>query len=211
MLGNIMESPITWYVMFGVILVSIIGILVVNFPKFKIVFFTILCVILAGTAIYSGAELNTYYNAEGGIRGYIEALIQQNEAEKIDSLKYSINNISFSPTVKENEYTATIFINEVLSLEENTNYGLYVNGIPCSNIEFSPDHIKADFSYSFYDYEDNILAYDTLTFRVAMYETYTTIYVKTDGGYSAVKCWYKYAEKNGFTFEIKPFEYVEQV
>ena len=80
--------------------------------------------------------------------------------------------------------------------------------MPCSEINFGTDHISAKYNYSFYDYEDNVQHSDTLDFKVSMFDNFTTIFIRTDGGSESVKYWNSFVEKNGFKIEIKPFGYV---
>lgn len=208
---DIMSNPVVWYVFVGIVILCIVGILIESFPAFRWVAFTVLVVVLLGTAIYSSVQLNTYYNAEGGIYGKIEQFLDKNEAEEVGYLKYSVDNFSLSPTLNDDEYSATIFINDILKIEDEKDYGLYLNGVPCSNIKFSKDHITAEFAYAFYDYESEVIRSDTLFLNISMYDNYTNLIVRTNGGLSAVKCWHSFVEKENFVIEIKPFDYVERV
>lgn len=206
MLGN----PIIWYVIFGVALIAVIGILCGTYPVLRWIFATILVFVLVGSGVFSSVMLNKYYTAEGGMYGYIQTLISQNEAKKTAELSYDCGSVSFAPSVNKDEYTATFYVDEVLKIDNETTYGLFINGVPCSEINFGTDHISAKYNYSFYDYDDNVLYVDTLDFRISMFDNYTIIFVRTNGGSEAVKYWNSFVDKNGFTVEIKPFGYVNQ-
>ena len=205
---SILGNPIFWYITFGVALLAIIGILCGAYPTLRWVFGTAFVFVLMGTAVFSSVMLNQYYTAEGGMYGYIQTLINQNESKKISELSYDCGSISFAPSVNKDEYTATFYVDEVLKVEPNTTYGLFVNGVPCSEISFATDHVGANYKYSFYDYEDNVLYVDTLDIKVSMFDNFTTIFIRTNGGSESVKYWNSFVEKNGLKIEIKPFGYV---
>lgn len=208
MLLSMLFNPIVWYVVFGVALLAIIGILCSHFTTLRWIFGTVLVCVLVGSAVYSCVQLNIYYTAEGGIYGYIETLLEQNKVNKRDDHIFDLGNVSFFPTSNKNEYTATFNLEDGLKLDDQQRYGIFINETPCSNMSYGKDHISAEFAYAFYDFENKEIAFDTLSIRVSIYGNYTNIFIKTTGGERAIKYWNDYFAKNGLVVSFEPFEFV---
>ena len=202
-----MFNPIVWYVVFGVALLAIIGILCSHFATLRWIFGTVLVCVLVGSAIYSSVQLNIYYTAEGGLYGYIESMLEQNKANKRDEHTFNLGNISFFPTVNKDEYTATFNLEDGLKLEEGVKYGILINDTPCSNMQYGKDHISGEFAYAFYDFENREVAFDTLSIRVSIYGNYSNIFIRTSGGEGAIKYWNDYFAKNGCVISFEPFTF----
>ena len=203
-------NPTTYYIMAGIAALTIIGILVVRFPAARWIFATAFVFVVVCSAVYSTYQLNLYYSAEGGLYGYIKELVVRNEAKKVDELSFDLSSLNLTASVNPGEYQASFYMDEVLKVEPDTNYGLFINGVPCSNIQFDEDHISGDFGYTFIDYDENTVAYDTLSFRVSLFDNYTSIFVRNNHGGTYIKYWNSFIAKNGLQMDIKPFEYINQ-
>ena len=163
-------------------------------------------VALIGGTWYSWGNLNEYYSAEGGVFGKIENILDINQVE-VNDLTFDFSNVELRSTGNENEYSAKIVSNKILVLEEEENFGIYVNGTPCGYVESSTNHVTADYRYVFYDEEQNIKLVDTLQFRFALNKNNTEFIIKTQGGQEAVDLWNDYFAKNNFNVQIKSTDY----
>lgn len=201
---DLFSGSTLYFVIFAFALIIALIILCSIFPTLKVMCLTLIGVILVGSAIYSSVQLNTYYSAQGGIYGYINSLIGTNVAVKDDNLTYDLSNISFAPTLNDDEYSAVFYLDEVLDLYENKeDYIVYVNGVPCSTFNVDYDHVSAEYTYVYYDYDNNEMMTDTLNIKVSLFDNLSVIYVSTNGGSSAIEYWNSYVSKNGLELAIK--------
>ena len=99
------------------------------------------------------------------------------------------------------------YIDDILQIDNSISYGVFVNGIPCSNVKYSTDYVSADFIYNFYGEEDEVLLHDNMAIRIGLYNNSTYIYIRTNGGSNAVNYWNKYFEKNNIEVEIRNIGY----
>ena len=179
----------------------------IKYPKGgKLVLFGVLIVGYLGVTAYSIVQLNYYYKAEGGIIGQITGIFNTNEVEVVDNLKFDFNNVELTQ-VDGDKYQARFVTNEVLNLDDNIDYGLYVNDMPCYNVQANSNYVIAQYGYTFYDNSMTIKCSDILTFNIAFNDNYTELSVVTNGGSTAVKYWNNYFNKNSFIVEIKEKDY----
>ena len=179
----------------------------IKYPKGgKWVLFGILIVGYLGVTAYSIVQLNYYYKAEGGIIGQITGIFNTNEVEVVDNLKFDFNNVELTQ-VAGDKYQAKFVTNEVLNLDDDIDYGLYVNDMPCYNVSANSNYVIAQYGYTFYDNSMIINCSDILTFNIAFNDKYTELSVVTNGGSTAVKYWNNYFNKNSFIVEIKEKDY----
>jgi len=204
---NLLVNETFWLGLIIVVLLIAVVYLCIKFETARWITGTIATCILFASAVYSCCQLNIYYSAEGGIYGYINSLIRNNQVVEQKGLEFKLTNISLTPTVNENEYSAMFYIDDVLVVEDGVEYGIFINGMPCANNKFADDHLGANFTYNFYGEEDELLMSDKLTIRIALFKNSTYIYLRTSGGSDAVNYWHKYFEKNDVMVNIKPFTY----
>lgn len=196
----------TWfYVALGVVaLVAIIWICV-KYPQGRVYMFTLVGIGLVAITCYSGIQLNYYYTARGGIFGALSGIFDTNAVE-VENLSISLNNIEM---IKEHDdvYSAKVLTPEVLKLDNNVNFMVYVNGDPCTSVITSADYVVAEFDYEFLGEDFKELCRDTLTIRFSLYTDSTYMSVSTQGGATAVKYWNYYFNKNTFVIDIAPADY----
>ena len=204
---TLLFNPVSYYVMAGVAGLAILGILLGHFPALRWIFATAFVFVVMCSAVYSTYQLNVYYSAKGGLYGYIKELVVRNEAKKVGELSFDLSSLNLTATVNENEYSALFYEDSVLRIDNDKTYGIFINNIPCSNIVFEEDHLSGYFTYTFVDYDENVVAKDTLSFRVSLYDNFTSIFVRNNTGGTYIKYWNSYINKNGFQMDIKPFGY----
>ena len=179
----------------------------IRYPKGgKWVLMGVLVIAYIGVTAYSIVQLNFYYKAEGGIIGQITGIFDTNKVEVVDNLKFDFNNVELTQ-VNGNKYQAKFTTNEVLNLDNNIDYGLYVNNMPCYDVQATSDYVIAKYGYTFYDNSLGVKCTDILTFNIAFNGKYTELVVITRGGSVAVKYWNNYFNKNSFILEIKEKDY----
>jgi len=201
-------NPTTYIVLFSIIILLGVAFLCFKFELARWITLFVVTFVLLGTSIYSGIMLNKYYSAEGGIRGYIDQLLHDKNKVEIDDKKFPLNNIYFSASSNENEYYVSFAEDKVIEIDDSQDYGVFVNGIPCANMQVTKSYASADFTQNFYGEDHNVILNDTLTIRIAFNTKSTSISLKTTGGSEAVKYWSNYFNKNNVVIEIVPFDYV---
>lgn len=164
------------------IVLSIVGVGVVCFSAFCI------------------SEVNYYYTVQGGVFGVLSNLFGVNQVEGED-LEFSLKNIQLIETGEK--YSAKINVAREINFEEETEYIICVNGIPCTTSEVRNNYAVATYEYNFYDKELNIKMTDTLEFSFAFYTNYSELTVSTSGGSEAVRLWNSYFNKNDFVVGIQ--------
>lgn len=183
-----------------------------DIPVLKYVSSVILCLGLSVSAIYCGVQVNTYYNAKGGVLGFLTGIYNSNKVEVVDDLKFEIKNTELRQ-VSENVYSLEIVRDTALDLESSVTYGIYVNGTPCYSSESSSStlekYVRAEYQYNFYNVDKTLMLNDTLTVTITTNTKYTMLNIKTEGGSEAVKLWNSYFNKNNFIVEIKAMNYVK--
>ena len=194
-------SDMIWQIALLVAVVVLIGYLL-KYETGRIVIISVLAISFIAFTGYCGVQLNYYYNESGGIYGQIVNLYKPNEVIITDNVSYLFENIAL--TKDGDLYSAKISTNEVLDLvlDEQATYGVYVNGMPCNYVEITKDYVLAEYRYTFYDIDFNVLMDDTLSFKFAFYTNSTYLSVTTSGGAEAVKYWNNYFNKNVFEVTI---------
>lgn len=169
----------------------------------KWVFMSIVGILLLSSSAYCGMSLNTYYSARGGIYGVFLDLYQPNRVEIVDCVEYDFKHINLKQEQGQ-VYGATMQSDEVLNIkfDENTNYAVYVNGMPCYSLEVNNDYLIAEYKYNFLDENFEDLGTDTLYFRFAFYTNSTYLHVYTEGGANNADLWSAYFNKNTFVVKI---------
>lgn len=193
------------YIILGLV---VIGFLIFLVRKFKIIKIPILILVFTALSLataYCGIELNRYYTAQGGVFGVISGYFDRNQVE-VDSLSFDFKNIELKQD-SNNQYSASITTSDVCKLSEDENYWVYVNNIPCANVEVGPDYVFADYTYNFYDDNLDLMMSDTLNFKCAFSKTSSTFKLTTSGGAEAVKFWNYYFNANSFTATIQSSDY----
>lgn len=190
--------------------IVLIVLFILKYKNGRIIIVTCLCVAFIGFTIYAGFYVDRYYKADGGIYGQITKLYNPNQVDITDTVKYSFKNVVLTQDY-DNNYSAKITSNEVLDLilDENSTYGVYVNGVPCQNCKITEEFILADYGYVFYNDDLTIAKQDTLSLKFAFYSNSTLLIISTDGGADAVRYWNYYFNKNLFevTIDNKGFDY----
>ena len=182
----------TVYLLVAVLIVFVIYLLCKQSEGAKVIFTTLLIIVLGVGTFYSGIEINKYYSATGGIIGQISGIFNTNEIEVGDNLEIKLNNIELTK-VDEESYVARFEETDedkIIHLAEGKNYNVYVNDIPCLNLETSmPNVISANYTYNFYSENQELILSDTINFKFAFNDKSTVVLVTTKGGAEAVKYW----------------------
>lgn len=199
------------------LIITLIMGLMIKFEGFRIFSLIFLFLSLCLTAVFSGIHIHSYYNTKGGIVGGLTQILKPNKVDigKTDSdITFDFKRVMLEE-FNETTYRAEFITKDKIELEELKGYAVYVNGSPCSMIEYSSDlssgeisndYIIANFDYAFYDEYKEFILTDTLTFRFAFYKAETRLIVETQGSFDAVKLWNSYFQKNDFFVTIKQTE-----
>ena len=208
---DLIASPSFWI---GVAIVAILIVVVIYSFKYpalgKWVFAGVAFVGVTILTIYSGIQLNYYYNSKGGIYGAITGIFDTNKIEVVDNLTFEVKNIELLEKT-DGVYSAGITVDKVISLNTQENLGVFVNGMPCditSHVE--EEYALANYVYTFYDDNQTAILTDTLILRFAFYENSTYLSLSTSGGAESVGYWHHYFNKNGFIVKIAPFDYLDE-
>ncbi len=198
----------TWlYAILGAIVIIAILVAVIKYPASRVYVFTFLGIGLICLTIYSGINLNYYYTEQGGIFGYIDGIFDTNSVE-VEELTIKLDNIEMTREHEDSTiYSAEVLTNEVMTIDGEVNYSLFINGQPLSKVEYATDYVIAEYDYIFMGVEKEILCEDTLFIRFAFYSNSTFMSVSTSGGEEAVKYWNYYFNKNTFVVEFKQSDY----
>lgn len=205
MLEFLLSNEWFYITIMAVVLIATI-LIICKYPGSRVYVFTFLGIALIGFTVYSGYQLDAYYNTRGGIFGYISGIVNNNsvEVEKVDHLTITLENIEL---LKEHEdstiYSAEMLTNEAMTIDNEVNYALFINGQPISKVEYATDYVIAEYDYIFMGAEKEILCEDTLFIRFAFYSNSTYMSVSTAGGEEAVRFWNYYFNKNTFVLEFK--------
>ena len=197
-----------WYDLIAIAFIGFIIFLCFKYPNSRVYVFSFLGIIFVGITAYCGIQLNYYYTAEGGVWGYITGMIENNTAtiEIMDTAKFTLNNIVLTQD-KDNTYSATIYNEDLIKFKDNVNYGVYVNGEPCSQVDYSTNYIRAEYGYTFMNDNLEELMTDTLQFNFAFFDKSSQLKITTNGGQTAVNYWNNYFARNNFIVEVKPSSY----
>ena len=183
--------------------VALLMVLAFQMGKHKNLIPIVLGVVCIGVfifSIYCMTDLNYYYTAEGGVHGVLTGLFHVNTVEGED-LEFSLTNIELKQ-IADDQYGAKVTINRTITMEDDKQYVVCVNGIPCTTSEVDQIHAQATYAYTFYNKQMTGFE-DTLNFNFAFYKNYTSLSVSTEGGSEAVKNWNSYFNKNDFVVIIE--------
>lgn len=199
-----------WYDIALVIVIAAIIIACIKYPNGKIYIASIVMILLIGASVYCGIQLNFYYTSEGGIWGKIYGLITNNTITVTvdDSIKIDVQNLVLT-NEKDDIYSAIIYSDEVLKLDNDKKYTVLVNNEDISINAIESGYINASFRYNFFDNNLQTLCDDTLYMNFAFYNNSTYLKLYTEGGQNAVNYWNKFIANNNFTIEIKESEYIK--
>ena len=182
-------------------LIVVLIILCVKYPNARFYILGIAGVALGCFTVYCINDLNYYFNAEGGVYGYISSVLGINQAQTED-LTFSLSNIELIQ-VEGDKYSATVSISDTREMKEGKTYGVFVNGVPVTSSTITAQYIKADYTYTFYDSTLSEMLTDTLSFDFVFYPNYSNLTITTNGGTAAVKQWNSYWSKNNFVVTIE--------
>lgn len=150
---------------------------------------------------YCGIQLSYYYSASGGVWGEINNYFNPNQVQYVDKYTFELENLVLKQE-KDDTYSATITANVALKLDTNKTVDIYVNDIPCSEVDYSVDYAITDYTYNFYDDNKDLVLSDKLGIRFAFYENSITLKITTQGGQTAVDYWNSYLAKNSFNIKF---------
>lgn len=196
-----------WYDLIFIAAAVFLMYLVIKYPQGRIYFFTFLSLAFIGVTIFCGVNLNTYLSAQGGIFGSLSDAFGIDKVEVVDNQTFELNNLSMTLQT-DGSYALEVSVNKQLKLDSNKTYGIFVNDVPTNLVESESDHISSNYSYNFYDTNNELLCADTLAIKVAMYANSTLLHVSTQGGSDACKYWNYYFNKNSFTIRVDDVVYV---
>ncbi|MBQ3158376.1 MAG: hypothetical protein IJB98_01640 [Clostridia bacterium] len=208
---NLLFDATFWYILLGIAGAVVITILCMKYVVARIIVGTLALLLLFVSSIFSGIYLNKYYSAEGGIYGHIEKILKNEVDAEIntDSYSFELKNIVLTATSNANEFSAVCYEDKVIVLDKDTKYGLFINGIPLSNINYGEGFVSGIFNYNFYDLNNEILHNGNLQVGIGLCSNTTRIYLTATESSENMKYWYKFFEKNKVVIDVKPFDYKE--
>ena len=193
----------------AIAIVALIIVLCVKFKGFRYSVFTILFVVVLALGTISGLNINKYYNAEGGIFGYIGQVFSSNQGSSLiekSDITIKIDNVTLEKQA-DNTYTANIILNEQITLDDTKNYEFFINGFNADVEEYSFTHFKGSFTQFFYlDKELTETSAKTIKFAMYMYTNYINIDLYVGDDVDAVMLFNSYFKKNGCNIQIKSID-----
>lgn len=196
-----------WYDVLLIVCIVGLIILCVKVKGARVFVFSLLGIGLIGITGYCGVELNKYYNAEGGIYGYISGLIvPEPEFDTDNKFSMTLNNLVLKQEIND-KYSTTIYLDKSIKFDKNQNYALLVNGNYCS-AKISSDFVLSSYTYTFLDSDLNELMSDTLNFEFAFYDKGGELKLYTEGGQKAVDYWNKYFSRNTMVISVEQTDIV---
>lgn len=210
---DLLGNPKFWL---GLAVVVVLGFLVficIKYPKGGLpVLASVVAIGLACLDAYCIIQLNLYYNAEGGVHGFLTGIFETNKVEVVDNLTFEVKNIELTES-STGVYSASITTDQVLSLDTKQSLGIFINGMPCDTTsEVHSDFAYAEYPYTFHDNDKTAVCTDTLILNIAFYENSTYLNISTKGGTlpveECVKYWHHYFNKNSFIVKVAPFDNV---
>lgn len=171
-----------------------------------------LVVILIFSGIYSYGQINLYYKSSGGIHGYLEDYFKPNQSETIKDdgkLKTSFNKFNLTSDGK-GYYLVTKTENIVYELDENANYVLTINDIPCESkkqvVSEEDAFLTYEYTYLFGDFDEEgnivIKAVDTITINYQILKEKVIITIKTGCNEETSKFWNSYLNNKDKGLEL---------
>lgn len=191
---------------FSLIIALVIGVilLLVKVPGSRMIIAGVFVLLIAASGVFSGIKLNEYYNAEGGIFGKIDDIINPNKVEisnQATSIDFDFSQVVLTGT-DDTSYSAKFTSEEVLTLDSNSNYKVFVNGSPCKIIDYTSSSLVCKYNYVFYGSEGNVILEDELSFTFGFNKYSTDLIVYTKGNSEAVALWNSYFDKNQFKVTV---------
>ena len=196
------------YTILGIVFLMFIFYLFITKPEAKTAIISIALVVFMVATAYCGIQLNNYYTAKGGVWGVITGLVDNNTSEITitDNIEFNLKNIVLTQE-KDDTYSATILNDDIIQFKENINYGVYVNGDPCYQVNYATNYIRAEYGYTFMDDNLESKLTDTLQFNFAFFDKGSNLKITTNGGQEAVNYWNNYFARNNFVVEVKQSNY----
>lgn len=193
-----------WYTLIVIAAAVLIFIACLKYPAGKYFIGTVILIVAVGATIYCGTQLYYYYDAEGATFGTID--IDEPNKVDVDDFRFNFQNFELKQ-VSGDEYSAEAHLSEILELDENKTYGIFINETPCDLTQYSSNYLTASYSYTFRDDDLSILMEDTLQINFAFNTTSTDIKITTYNGAEAVKYWNNYFNKNNIVITIQELDY----
>lgn len=194
------------YAILAVVFIIALIWLIFSKPQSRVYIWSIFVIAIAATAIYSGIKLDLYYNAQGGVYGYITSLFNKPNQVEVDSTTFTFDNIVLTQEDNSDVYSASMFTTDVIKLKNDESYAVYVNNTPCSYVNTAPDFLKAYYNYNFYSREGEVLHSDNLELYFSLDDAGISIEVLTRGGTTSVKYWNQYFHNNNFNVRVEKTE-----
>ena len=158
--------------------------------------------IFAG-GIFSTIKINKYYSASGGIAGKLESLLKPNKVTGTsDEIGFKFENLMMTLDEDEN-YSVYVISEEIMELEENEEYVVFINDCPCRLTYKSTNYVEFEYSYVFRDKKHEPILDDTLYIQIVFHKNRTELNVYTTGGIEAKNLWQSYFEKNNFELNLE--------
>ena len=175
-----------------------------------------LVIILIFTGVYSYGQINLYYKSSGGIHGYLEDYFKPNQGitqNEDGKLKTSFNKFNLTSDGK-GYYLVTKTENIVYEVDENANYVLTINDIPCESkkqvVSEEDAFLTYEYTYLFGDFDEDgnivIKAVDTITINYQILKEKVIITMKTRCDETTSKLWNNYFNKNNFELTLQKAE-----
>jgi len=207
MLTLLFDTSFWWDVVL-LIVSAVLIFAIIKLPIGRWFILTVLGIVLIGSAVFCGVELNYYYKESGGIYGELTGFFDRNTLIVTD-LSFDFENMMFTENGNADEngiiqdYSIEILSDKVIDLTRNNTYCIYVNNVPCEIQEYSTKYIIATYTYIFYDLNMNELLTDTLSLKFAFDNNSTLFHISTSGGSEAVEYWNYYFNRNSFIVDLK--------
>lgn len=163
----------------------------------------VLTIGLIAGGIFSTIKINKYYSATGGIAGKIESILKPNQATGVaDEIGFKFENLMMTKDADEN-YSVYIISEEIMQLEDNEEYAVFINDCPAKLTYKSTNYIEFEYSYIFRDKKHEPILDDTLFIQIVFHKKRTELNVYTTGGIEAKNLWQSYFEKNNFELKLE--------
>lgn len=203
-----------FYTLLVVFAVIILVYLCVKYPNGRFVIILLLGIGLISSSIYCGFSLDKYYNAEGGVIGYIQSFVNPKKLDTsppvvdIDSEKLIFDFTNTSFVEGTSNYYSYVESNVIFELEDK-NYTLLVNNTPCTYNDNSVDYIRGIYKYTFYDDNMSEILTSELIISLSFNNNLTSCTITTSKDKTAVKYWNNYFAKNNFVVELLENAYTQ--
>lgn len=194
-----------WMGIIFIVIVCLVLFLLKKYPILRTASYIFLCICYVGLTAYCVCNLNTYYNAHGGIYGKITSLFSPTVS--VEENVITVENLELVQYLDTDTYSCKIITEKTLTIDDEKEYVVYVNDIPCANTLITSDYISCDYSYQFFDEYGNLLCEDTLYIRLALNKNNSYYYIYTLNGTIASKYWSYYINNNGLIISINENSY----